>query len=188
MKKMKKGIVLLMALALALSLALPIPALAQGKTPFTAQIVNLSQVDPGGMTSSQQGNLLIIQTTGEVNQAQVVGSGVGFDGTLTTTHNSVIAINLVSGAISGRLEGTFTLTTPPGSVITGTIKAVITGQAVPVDLNGDGVADTFWTSVTDIGRWQAPALDGKGTFTIQAEGVIGVNLSGGGVLHGVIGD
>lgn len=173
------------AFVFALMTVMSATLLADSKASFSATTGGLVQLDPGISTQKIDGTTLKVTTKGEVNQitlacfADPVCVALGLDGaTLTDTHDSKFELDMLTGALEGKLKGTFATS----SGLTGTLKAGISGLAGPSAACGGGLA----IGVTDEGQWKANEVKAKGTFSLSISGCLGVFLTGGGEFGGEI--
>ena len=176
---------------LALVVALPSVAGAQtAPVAFGGSLTGLT-AGAGDVVVTLEAGWIEIYTTGEISSSMMdcggdaVCMGLGLNGaSMTTLHNSEVKLfhTLVPGTfdVAGKLEGTFTLGGIPG-----VFQATIAGTASCFAVPGDPCA-TFSTSITDTGKWEAPAIGGEGDLSLTIAGVIGVGLVGGGSMGGTL--
>ncbi len=175
----------------------PMTALADDDPTFTAAITRLTNVSPGEITvKAHRDGSLKVRTRGERNTAILncgadpICNALGLAG-VDETHNSKVELTPTGpGAFSlnGELNGRLNILNASGAVIAkGKLEATISGTAscVPVGLNPCG---TFAISVTDVGEWKVKPPKSEGTITLAVGGVVGVFLTGGGVLSGSLKD
>ncbi|MBI4233391.1 MAG: hypothetical protein HY686_03025 [Chloroflexi bacterium] len=180
-----------MVSALVLASGLPAvaaPTEAKGGPPVPVNCtLMLAVVNPG--TSSVVRN--VVRTSGEMTSGALDCDVDALDGGFSTVHSSVIRVS-PDGRFQGRLKGTFSITTPAGS-LTGELQAEISGVPVGFADSPPFPLGTPIYQVADVGRWEVTggALRGQGNLSITLVGVLGVpagqgGLSGGGVLSGKV--
>ena len=102
---------------------------------------------------------------------------------MTTTHNSLVRLTPTGPgtfSLAGHLQGDIAI-----GPLMGTFQASISGIAVCVP-DGEVACATFFIDVNDVGTWNLPGAQGKGTINLSISGVVGVALGGGGSLEGSV--